>query len=70
MAKAICIKDLKFDEFFTLKDYGEQEVKENVVWVRGEYDRSSKTFSCVKFEDVNHEHFFKGNKVVYTDLYF
>lgn len=70
MATKIKIKDLKQGDYFTLKDYGELEVNENVVWVRGSYDIGSKTFSCCKFEDVNHEHFFKGNKVVYTDLYF
>ena len=64
------IKDLKVGEFFTLKDYGEHDVQESVVWVRGEYDRSSKTYSCCKFVDANHEHFFKGTKDVYVEFYF
>lgn len=64
------IKDLKAGEFFTLKDYGEQDVKECAVWVRGEYDKGSRTYSCYKFSDVNHEHFFKGTKEVFTEFYF
>gem|GEM_PF-990888 len=65
------IKDLKVGEFFTLKDYGEQDwVKESVVWVRGEYDKGSRTYSCCKFSDANHEHFFKGTKEVFTEFYF
>lgn len=64
------IKDIKAGEFFTLKDYGEQEVPERVVWVRGEYDKSSKTYSCYKFSDVNREHFYKGTKKVFTELCF
>lgn len=64
------IKNLKVGELFTLKDYGEQDAPERAVWVRGEYDRGSKTFSCCKWENANHEHFFKGSKVVFAEIYF
>lgn len=64
------IKDLKVGDYFTLKGYGEQDVPERAVWVRGEYDRTSKTYSCCKFNDMCHEHFFKGAKVVFTDFIF
>lgn len=64
------IKDLKVGEFFTLKDYGENETPERAVWVRGEYDRCSKTYSCYKFADVNHENFFKGSREVFTEFTF
>ena len=64
------IKNIKVGEFFTLKDYGEQDVPERAVWVRGEYDKSSRTYSCCKYADVNHEHFFKGAKEVFTEFYF
>ena len=64
------IKDLKIGEFFTLKDYGENDVLERVVWVRDEYDKSSKTYSCYKFSDTNKERFFKGAKEVFTEFYF
>lgn len=65
------IKDLKKGDFFTLKNYGEEvEVKEGNVWVRGDYDKGSKTYSCCKYSDVNHEHFFKGTKEVYIDFIF
>lgn len=64
------IKNIKVGEFFTLKDYGEQDVPECAVWVRGEYDKSSKTYSCCKFNDACHEHFFKGTKEVFAEFYF
>lgn len=66
------IKDLKKVEYFCIRQYddSEKEVKSSAVWVRGEYDRSSKLYSCFKFNDVNHEHFFKGSKVVFTEIYF
>lgn len=64
------IKELKRGEFFTLKDYGENSVPENSVWIRGEYERTSKKYSCYKFADMNHENFFKGDRIVYTEFEF
>ena len=62
------IKQLRKGDFFTLKHY--EEVKESNVWVRGEYDRSSKTYECYKFCDVNQIHFLRPNRFVYTDFIF
>ena len=64
--KKVTVKDLKKGDFFTIKEI--EYPRENQVYVRGEYDRSSKTYSCYKFSDVNYERFFKGEKVVYTDF--
>lgn len=70
--RATTIKDLKVGEYFTLKEYDDtvNEVPEKLVWIRGEYERSEKKYSCTKFVDFCHENFFKGTKVVYTDIYF
>ena len=62
------IKDLKQGEFFTLKPIAEP--KENQVWVRGEYDRSTKTYEAYNFSDVNRYRNFKGTKEVYTEFVF
>jgi hypothetical protein len=62
------IKDLKKGEYFTLKEI--EEPNESQVYVKGEYDRLSKTYSCNKFSDMNSERFFKGDKVVYTGFTF
>lgn len=62
------IKQLKQGDYFTLKPC--EEAKESNVLVRGTYDRSTKTFECYKFSDVCHFHYFKANKVVYTDFIF
>lgn len=62
------LKELKKGEFFTLKEV--EFPRESQVYVRGEYDRGSKTYSCYKWSDVNAERFFKGNKVVYTEFTF
>ena len=59
------LKELKKGDFFRLKD-----LETATVYVRGEYDRSSKTYSCFKFEDVNDERFFKGSKKVFVGFTF
>lgn len=40
------------------------------VWIRGEYDKSSKSYSCYKYDDVNHEKFLKGNRDIYINFTF
>lgn len=60
--RAIKVKELKQGDLFQLNDNDNAP-----LWIRGEYVRSEKKFSCTKYEDVNHETFFKGEKVVYAD---
>lgn len=57
------IADLKKGEHFTL-------FNGSSVWVRGEYDRSSKTYSCHRFDDVSRERFYDGSKFVFVDSEF
>lgn len=66
MAKEL--KELKKGDWFTLKEI--EFPKESQVYIRGEYDRSSKTYSCVKWNDMNEERFFKGTKKVFTEFTF
>ena len=44
------IRELKRGDYFTLKDIAEP--KESQVWVRGEYDRSTRTYSATNFSDM------------------
>lgn len=70
MAKTT-IKELKKGDFFRLKEFREDEVvNSSSVWIRGDYERSSKKYSCSKFDDFCHENFFRGDKVVYVDFEF
>jgi hypothetical protein len=62
------IKELKKGDFFTLKPI--ETPSENQVYIRGDYDKSSKSYSAVKFSDMNAERFFKGTKEVYTGFTF
>jgi uncharacterized lipoprotein YddW (UPF0748 family) len=64
----LTLKDIKKGSYFTTS-YIECP-KETQVLIKGEYDRSSKSFSCYKFSDTNCERFLKADKEVYTDFTF
>ena len=57
------ISKLKKGEFFKLSDNG-------CVYVRGDYDRSSKKYECYKYDDVNSFRYLKGCKEVVVDFIF
>lgn len=60
--------ELKKGDYFTLKEISEP--KESQVYIKGEYDKASKTFSVCKFSDMNVERFIKADKQVYIDFTF
>ena len=62
------IKDLKVGEFFTIKPIAEP--KESQVYIRGEYDRSLRKYSCGKFDDISVCRNFPGEREVYTEFIF
>lgn len=62
------LKELKNGEMFTLKPI--EYPKESQVYIREEYDRSTKRYICIKWSDVNAERLLKGDKEVYTEFYF
>ena len=62
------LKDLKQGEWFTRKPI--EEPKESQVFIRRDYIRSDKKYSCERFSDMNSEIFLKGSTTVYTDFIF
>lgn len=62
------IRELKRGVYFTLKEIAEP--KENQVYIKGDYNRATKRFSCTCFSDCNNEKFVDSNKEVYTDFVF
>ena len=62
------IKDLKIGEYFTIKPI--EYPTEKQVYIRGEYDRADKKYSCGKFDDISYSRMFNGDKEVYTDFIF
>ena len=62
------IRELKKGELFTIKPI--ENPTDNQVWVRGDYDRETRTYSAIRYSDMNSERFFPGTKTVYTDFTF
>lgn len=61
-------KELKKGEYFTKKPISEP--RESQVWIRGDYDRSTKKYECYRFDDMNTLNYVSGTKEVYTDFTF
>ncbi len=57
------LKELKKGDYFKLKSNGR-------VYVRYEYDRSTKKYDYCDFDDYGRWHQAKGNKEVITDFEF
>lgn len=62
------LKDIKKGTYITLKAISEP--KDNQVWIKGDYNRESKTYSIINFDDTNKERFIKSDKEVFTDFIF
>ncbi len=62
------IKDLKKGDLFTINAI--PEPRKNQVYIRGEYDKSNKTYSCTRYDDMNNERFYKGDKPVFVSFTF
>ena len=58
------IKNIKQGEFLVRKPDAK------TVYIRGQYDRSSKSYSCIAFDDMNKEIFIKASKTVFVGFTF
>lgn len=58
------ISELKKDEFFKRKEGAGR------VFIKGDYDRASKSYSCIAYDDINHEIFIKAYKKVIVGFTF
>lgn len=66
--EAIKLKELKNGEYFTLRPYAEPSAAR--VYVKNEYDRSSKKYEVAKFLDFCDTRLLKGDTIVYTGFTF
>jgi len=46
-------------------EYIKRKADSKTVWVRGEYDKGSKSYSLTDAEDISREIFLKGNTPVF-----
>lgn len=62
------VKELKKGEYFTRKNI--EYPSEKQVFIRGDYDRESKRYICLRFDDCNYSVSLKGSSEVFTDFIF
>lgn len=56
------LKDVPKNDFFKRKPDAKK------VYIRGEYDRSTKTFECTDTEDINRAIYLKGSTMVFSGI--
>lgn len=59
--KKLELRKVKQGEFFKLSENGR-------VYIRGYYERSCKKYEAVWCDDLNHESFIKGSRIVIIDF--
>ena len=64
------LKNIPNGEFFTLRKPDGDEPNWTSVWVKGDYDRSSRTYDCYKWSDVNWVSEMKGTRKVWVGFTF
>lgn len=64
------LKELKHGDFFTRKAMNGQEAKASQVYIKGDYDRSTKKYWCQKWNDISRGMELKGDTEVYQDFTF
>lgn len=64
------LKELKRGEYFTRKPMYEQEAKPSQVYIKEDYDRSTKKYWCQKLDDISKGMELNGDTEVYTDFIF
>ena len=62
------LKDLKLGTWFIKNPIEYPQACS--VWIRGEYDRSTKKYLCTKWGDINFSALISGNTLVYDDFIF
>lgn len=62
------VKELKKGDMFTFKQI--DEPKDSQVWIRDEYDRMSRKYLVICFNDINRQRLIKGDTNVYTEFTF
>lgn len=62
------LSSLKKGDYFTLRPIAEP--RETQVYIRGEYDRSTRKYDCGKFSDISYSRELPGKTLVYTGFTF
>ncbi len=62
------LRELKHGDFFTLKSFSGKTPTDKQVYIKGEYDRSSRKYDCGRCDDISYSRSFKADTEIYTDF--
>lgn len=69
--KPVKLGSLKKGEYFTICDHDGEEINDpSIIWVRDEYDHSTRKFICRHFDDIGSSRQWKADTRVYVDFIF
>ena len=64
------LKELRNGDYFTRKPLSHTEAKPSQVYIKQEYDQSTKKYWCQKWDDISKGIELKGDTEVYQDFIF
>lgn len=64
------LKELRKGDYFTRKPLSHTEAKPSQVYIKQEYDQSTKKYWCQKWDDISKGIELKGDTEVYQDFIF
>lgn len=64
------LKELKKGEYFTCKSLNNKEAKSSQVYIKQDYDHSSKKYWCQKWDNISKGVELKGDTEVHQDFIF
>lgn len=62
------LKELKKGDYFCVIPHNEKEVKAKQVYIKGEYNRSTKKYICGRCDDISYSREFRPTMPVYLDF--
>lgn len=62
------LRELKHGDFFTLKSFSGKTPTDKQVYIKGDYDRSSRKYDCGRADDISYSRLFKADTEIYTDF--
>lgn len=68
--KSVKLSTLKKGEWFTICDHDGQEVQPWQVYVRDDYDRSTKKYICTHWDNIGRSRQLKGSTRVFVNFIF
>lgn len=62
------LNELKKGDYFCIRPHHDEEVKPKQVYIKGDYNRTTKKYICGRCDDISYSREFHGCLDVYLDF--